>query len=69
MISVSVGLIGTVNGNLKLPFNPIEWYKEFKIFKYHPDTIQIHLAIIPPRTIQIIQWYLNGIFVRVYIYI
>ena len=48
---------------IEIPFNTIERYKAFKIsFKYYSDTIQIH--IIPPRTVHIVQWYLNGIFVR-----
>ena len=65
---ISVGLSGTPNGILKYFSIPLDGTKNPKYHsKNHSDTIQIPLAIIPPRTIQVpfklIQWYLmNGIF-------
>ena len=58
---ISVGLSGTANGNLKYHSIPLNVAPNFK---YHSNTIQIPLAIIPRSTIQIVQWYLNDIFLR-----
>ena len=61
---ISAGLGDTLNGNLKYHSIPLNGTKNPKYHsKNHSDTIQIPLAIIPPRTIQK-QWYLNAIFCK-----
>ena len=59
---ISAGLSGTLNGNLKYHSIPLNGTKNPKYHsKNHSDTIQIPLAIIPSRTIQVpfnaIEWF------------
>ena len=58
---ISIGLSGSVNGNLKYHSIPLNGIKNKK---YHSHTIQLPMAIIPPRTNQFVEWYLNGIFCK-----
>ena len=59
---ISAELSGILNRNLNYHSIPLNGTKNPKCV--HSDTIQIPLAIIPPRTIQVPfnQWHLNGIF-------
>ena len=70
---ISAGLSGTLNGNLKYHSIPLNGTKNPNYHsKNHSDTIQIPLAIIPPRIIQVpfksiqkpmtFEWYLDAIF-------
>ena len=73
---MSAGISGTLNGNLKYRSISLNGTKNPKYhskyhLKNHSDTIQIPMAIIPPRTIQIpfktplkTQWYLNAFFCK-----